>query len=99
MLGAVAELGRGRRQTECPRRGDVGNLANNSQIRNANQAAAMQWFGGAMTGNNSAGALLNNQFGNQIAGQQAAAAQSSSAMSGLGSLAGTLGSAAIFASF
>lgn len=77
----------------------VGNLANNSQIRNANQAAAMQWFGGAMTGNNSAGSLLNNQFGNQIAGQQAAASQSSGAMSGLGSLAGTLGSAAIFASF
>lgn len=71
----------------------VGNLANNSQIRNQNQAAAMQWFGGATNANNSAGSLMNNQFGNQIAAQQAAAAQSGAIWSGVGSLVGTLGSA------
>ncbi|HEU4854958.1 MAG TPA: hypothetical protein VFS89_06675 [Nitrosospira sp.] len=66
----------------------VGNLANNSQIRNANQAAAMQWFGGAMQGNNSAGSLLNNLYGNQVAGQQAAAGQAAGAFNALGTLGG-----------
>lgn len=77
----------------------VGNLANNSQIRNQNQAAAMQWFGGATNANNSAGSLLNNQFGNQIAGQQAAATQSAGAMSGIGSLVGTLGTIGMMGAF
>lgn len=75
----------------------VGNLASNSQIRNANQSAAMQWFGGAVNGNNSAGSLLNNLYGNQIAGQQAAASQSAGAMSAIGSLVGTAGSVGMMA--
>lgn len=77
----------------------VGNLSANSQIRNANQAAAMQWFGGAMQGNNSAGSLLNNLYGNQIAGQQAAAGQSAGAFGALGTLGGAaiMGAPGLFA--
>jgi hypothetical protein len=66
----------------------VGNLGANSQIRNSNQAAAMQWFGGATNANNSAGSLLNNMYGNQVAAQQAAAQQSSGAFGALGTLGG-----------
>lgn len=73
----------------------VGNLASNSQIRNQNNAAAMQWFGGATNANNSAGSLMNNQFGNQIEAQKAAAAQAGAMWSGIGSLVGTLGGASI----
>lgn len=66
----------------------IGGMAQNSQIRNANQQAAAQWFGGSMASNNSAGGLLNNLYQNQIAGQQAAASASSGAMQGLGALGG-----------
>lgn len=71
----------------------VGNLASNSQIRNANNAAAAQWFGGAMSGNNSAGTLLNNQFANELNAYQTQAGIMGGAMQGIG----TLGGAAIMA--
>jgi hypothetical protein len=66
----------------------VGNLSNNSQIRNANQAAAMQWFGGATNANNSAGSLMNSLYGNQVAAQQAAATQAAGGFGALGTLGG-----------
>lgn len=66
----------------------VGNIAGNSQIRNANNAAAMQWFGGAANANAQAGSLMNGVFGNQIQAQGNSANQTSGAMQGLGSLAG-----------
>lgn len=66
----------------------VGNLATNSSIKNANNAAAAQWFGGAVNGNNSAGSLMNSLYGSQIAGQQAAANQASGAFGALGTLGG-----------
>ena len=71
----------------------VGNMATNSQVRNANNAAAAQWFGGAMQGNNSAGGLLNNLYGNQLQAYQSQQDMLGGAMSGIGSLVGTLGSA------
>lgn len=66
----------------------VGNLASNSSIRNANMAAAGQWFGGATNSNNSAGSLLNNLYGNQIQGYQAQSNQISGLFQGIGTLAG-----------
>lgn len=75
----------------------VGNLATNNQMRNANNAAAAQWFGGAMQGNQSAGGLLNNLYGNQLAGYQTQAGITSGAMQGIGSLVGGLGTAGILA--
>ncbi len=75
----------------------VGNLATNSQMHNANNAAAAQWFGGAMQGNQSAGGLLNNLYGNQLAGYQTQAGITSGAMQGIGSLVGGLGTAGILA--
>ncbi len=66
----------------------VGNLATNSQIRNSNQAAAQQWFGGAVNANNSAGSLLNNLYSNQVASQQAQASQMAGLWQGLGTLGG-----------
>lgn len=67
----------------------VGNMASNSQIRNANNAAAAQWFGGAMQGNNSAGSLLNNLYGNQLQAYQTQAGILGGAMQGIGQLGGT----------
>ena len=67
----------------------VGNLGANNQIRNANNAAAAQWFGGAMQGNNSAGSLLNNLYGNQLDAYQTQAGITGGAMQGLGMLGGT----------
>lgn len=101
----VAQLGRGLPSTGISAdslalnagNSAVGNMANNSQIHNANTAAAAQWFGGAMQGNNSAGGLLNNLYGNQLQGYQTQAGITSGAMQGIGSLAGTLGAAGIFA--
>jgi len=66
----------------------VGNLANNSQIRNANQAAAMNWFGGATQGNNSAGSLMNSLYGNQLNAYQTQAGILGGAMQGIGTLGG-----------
>jgi len=66
----------------------VGNLASNSSIRNANMAAAGQWFGGATNSNNSAGSLLNDLYGNQIQGYQAQSNQISGLFQGIGTLAG-----------
>jgi len=66
----------------------VGNLAANSQVRNANQAAAAQWFGGAGQANNSAGNLMNNLYGNQLQGYQAQAGIMGGAMEGIGALGG-----------
>lgn len=65
----------------------TGTMAQGSQIRNANQAAAAQWFGGAANSNSQAGGLLNNLYQNQIAGQQASAQASAGAMQGIGTLA------------
>lgn len=101
----VAQLGRGLPSTGISAdslalnagNSAVGNMANNSQIHNANTAAAAQWFGGAMQGNNSAGGLLNNLYGNQLQGYQTQADITGGAMQGIGSLAGTLGAAGIFA--
>lgn len=67
----------------------VGSLASNSQIRNANTAAAAQWFGGAMQGNNSAGSLMNNLYGNQLQAYQTQAGILGNAMQGIGQLGGT----------
>lgn len=67
----------------------VGNLATNNQIRNANNAAAAQWFGGAMQGNNSAGSLLNNLYGNQVNAYQTEAGILGGAMEGVGMLGGS----------
>lgn len=65
----------------------TGTMAQGSAIRNANQAAASQWFGGAANSNTQAGGLLNNLYQNQIAGQSAAAQQSAGMMQGIGTLA------------
>lgn len=67
----------------------VGGLATNSQIRNANNAAAAQWFGGATQANNSAGSLLNNLYGNQLNAYQTQAGILGGAMQGIGQLGGT----------
>lgn len=67
----------------------VGNLGANNQIRNANNAAAAQWFGGAMQGNNSAGSLLNNLYGNQVNAYQTEAGILGGAMEGVGMLGGS----------
>lgn len=74
----------------------VGGLASNSAIRNANNAAAAQWFGGAMQGNNAAGSLMNNLYGNRLDAYNTQSQFLGGAMQGVGSLAGTLGSAMIF---
>lgn len=66
----------------------VGNLAANSQIRNANMAAAGQWFGGATNANNSAGSLLNNLYNSQIGAYQAQQSSLSGLMQGIGTLGG-----------
>ena len=67
----------------------VGNLAANSSIRNANNAAAAQWFGGATAGNNAAGSLMNNLYGNNLNAYQTKAGILGNAMQGIGSLGGT----------
>lgn len=67
----------------------VGNLASNSSIRNANNAAAASWFGGAMSGNNSAGTLLNNRFANELDAHSTNAGIMGGAMQGIGQLGGT----------
>jgi hypothetical protein len=66
----------------------VGNLASNSQIRNANMAAAGQWFGGATNSNASAGSLLNNLYGNQVQAYQSQNQALSGLFQGLGTLGG-----------
>ncbi|HEU4854388.1 MAG TPA: hypothetical protein VFS89_03770 [Nitrosospira sp.] len=71
----------------------VGNLASNSQIRNANNAAAMQWFGGATNANNSAGNLGLGLYQGAMQGAE----MKQDAMGGIGSLIGTLGSAGMMA--
>ena len=71
----------------------VGNLATNSSIRNANNAAAMQWFGGATNANNSAGQLGLGLYQGQLNASQ----MQQEAMGGIGSLVGTLGSAGMLA--
>lgn len=73
----------------------VGNLASNSQIHNANNAAAMQWFGGATNSNNSAGNLGLGLYQGAIQG----AGIKQDAMSGIGSLVGTLGAVGIAGAF
>lgn len=97
----VAQLGRGLPSTGLAAdstalnagNSAVGNMAAGSQIANANNMAAAQWFNGAVGGNNSAGSLMNNLYG----GQLQAANMQQDAMGGIGSLVGTLGSAGIMA--
>ncbi|MBA4141926.1 MAG: hypothetical protein H0X43_02745 [Nitrosospira sp.] len=71
----------------------VGNLAANSNIRNANMSTAQNWFGGAMTGNNSAGNLELGKHQAQLNAWQTKQNSLSQALGGLGSLTGTLGGA------
>jgi hypothetical protein len=73
----------------------VGNIASGNNINNANAATAQNWFGGAMTGNNSAAGILNNQYQNQVNAWSAQQQANANMLGGLGSLAGSLGGAAI----
>lgn len=71
----------------------VGNQGTGQTSFNANGNVMAQGFGGAIGANNSAGSMLNTQFGNQLNAwgmQQQANAQSSGGIGSLvGSLAGT----------
>ncbi len=78
----------------------VGLSAGNSAVGNqgagqssfiANQGIMSNGYSGAVGANNSAGSLLNNQYGNQIAGFQASQQAANSGAAGLGSLVGTIG--------
>lgn len=66
----------------------VGNLGANNQIRNANQMAAAQWFGGSMQGNNSTGSLLNQRLANELNAYETQAGILGGAMQGIGQLGG-----------
>lgn len=71
----------------------VGNIAAGSQIRNANQQAAAQWFGGGVNANNSAGQIGLGLFQGQLQGAQMQA----DAMGGIGQLIGSLAGAGAMA--
>jgi len=73
----------------------VGNISQGNAINNANAATAQNWFGGAMTGNNSAAGILNNQYQNQLNAWSQQQQNTANMIGGLGSLAGSLGGAAI----
>jgi hypothetical protein len=70
----------------------VGNTNVANENWRSNVGIMSQGFGGAMQGYQGQGSLLNQQYGNQIAGwsaqQQASAANSSGLMSGIGTIAG-----------
>ena len=71
------------------------NLATGSAIRNAGMNAAQNWFGGATSGNSSAGNLGLGQYQGQLNAWQQANQNSALSAAGLGTLFGELGSAAI----
>lgn len=73
----------------------VGNISQGNAINNANAATAQNWFGGAMTGNNSTAGILNNQYQNQLNAWAQQNQNTANMIGGLGSLAGSLGGAAI----
>ena len=73
----------------------VGNISQGNAINNANAATAQNWFGGAMTGNNSAAGILNNQYQNQLNAWSQQQNSLSNMVGGLGSLAGSLGGMAM----
>lgn len=67
----------------------VGNLGAGNQMRNANQQAAAQWFGGATNSNASAANIGLGLYQGQMQGAQL----QGDAMGGIGQLIGTLGMA------
>ncbi len=67
----------------------VGNFATGAGINNASNATAQNWFGGAVGANSSAGNLGLGQYQGQLQAWQG----QQSALEGIGSLVGTLGSA------
>lgn len=67
----------------------VGNLGAGNQIRNANNAAAAQWFGGASNSNASVANIGLGLYQGQLQGAQL----QGDAMGGIGQLIGTLGMA------
>lgn len=69
------------------------NLATKAGLHNAGVNAAQNWFGGALTANNSAGNIMLNQYQGQLGAWQQQQQNKAAALSGLGSLAGTLGGA------
>lgn len=71
----------------------VGNMAAGANINNAANSSAAQWFGGAQAGNSSAGNLGLGLYQGQLQGAQ----MKQDAMSGIGSLVGSLAGAGAIA--
>ncbi|SFN73129.1 hypothetical protein [Nitrosospira briensis] len=71
----------------------TGNLTTQAGLHNAGMNAAQNWFGGALTSNNSAGNMMLNQYQGQLGAWQQQQQNQAAALSGLGNLAGTLGGA------
>lgn len=69
----------------------VGNINAGNAAHAAGLGSAAQWFNGAQSGNNSAGGLMNNLYGNQLSAWNT---QNQNTMAGLGGL-GSMASSAI----
>lgn len=73
----------------------VGNSAATMNNANANAAQMNSGFNTAISGNNSAGSILNQQYGNQINAWNAQQAANANSSAGFGNMVGTLGASAI----
>lgn len=71
----------------------VGNFATGAGINNASNAAAQNWFGGAVGANSSAGNLGLGQYQGQLQAWNMQNQNTQNLISGIGQLAGTLGGA------
>lgn len=99
LRSGAAQFGRGMSQTGIAAdslalnagNNAVGNIGAGNQTYNQNQAAAQQWFGGAVNANNSAGQLGLGLYQGALQGAQ----MQGDAMAGIGQLIGSLGSAGI----
>lgn len=69
------------------------NLATKAGLHNAGMNAAQSWFGGAVGTNTAAGNMMLNQYQGQLGAWQQQQQNRAAALSGLGSLVGTLGGA------
>ncbi|SOD41712.1 hypothetical protein [Nitrosovibrio sp. Nv4] len=69
------------------------NLATKAGLHNAGMNAAQSWFDGAIGANTAAGNMMLNQYQGQLGAWQQQQQNRAEALSGLGSLVGTLGGA------